>query len=288
MAVCGGSDEPTQTTTTNQPDKFTSQARQQIVTSGAELAARPYPTTQTPRIAGFTDDTNKAFDMVRNSAGEWVPAFQEGMNYARTGSAGITGEDISKFYNPYEQSVIDTTVEEANRQATRDTIARNASLVNRGSYLNEGRRAVIDNLASESNMRNILASVAQLKNQGFATALQAAQADKGRLLQGGTQMKDFASLMPQLRGVDISRLSQAGAQQQGQNQANLDLAYDDKMAQFRYPQEQLNWLASLLAGTPYGTTNVTSQPNPGSNEWAQIIGAIGTGVGAAGSAGAFG
>lgn len=285
-SVCG-SDKPSQVVNQNKVPAWVDKGGQAMFQAGAQLAQRPYPTATQPRIAEFTPDQLTAFDMTRSSAGEWKPAFDEGMGLARSGSTAVGGEDIARYMNPYDEMVINSVVEQMNRQSQRNKIDRNASLSQRGSYLTQDRRAVIDNLANESDMRAIGESVGGLKRAGYSDALSAAQGDKARQLTGAGTFQSLAQLFPQLRGIDISRLSQQGGMQQQQTQSNLNLAEADRQKQFAYPQEQLNWLRSILSGTPYSTSQITQTPNPSANPWAQILGAVGTGVGAAGAAGAF-
>lgn len=103
----------------------------------------------------------------------------------------------------------------------------------------------------------------------------------------GGQSGQLAALMQQMQGIDIGNLLGVGGAEQTQQQANLDLAHNDFLNQFNFPQEQLNWLKSLMSGTPYSNTSTQTSPVGEANPWAQILGLVGSGVGAAGSAGAF-
>jgi hypothetical protein len=51
-----------------------------------------------------------------------------------------------------------------------------------------------------------------------------------------------------------------GAEQQGMNQKNLDLAYQDFQTQTQYPEQQLGFLSNIVRGLPSGgsTTSGTS------------------------------
>ncbi len=273
------------------------------------------------------------------------------------GAAPLGAEDISRYFNPYVQQVQQTTIEELNRQYERDRNTRNAEMVARGSYLNEDRREVIDNLSRESRDRVIGEMMASTNADAFNTALGAAQGDRARslstapqyrglasdasgrsiqalatsmgvraedlsrMLQAGGQFGNLAQLGAQIgsggldaalgtRSDDLSRLLSAsggfaqlapqaqqmgyadvaamlgiGGQQQGQTQSEMDLAYNEFLRQFYYPQEQTNWLLGMLSGTPYGQTTTTQQPVAQSNALGGALGGLASLGGAAGMLG---
>lgn len=76
----------------------------------------------------------------------------------------------------------------------------------------------------------------------------------------------------------------AGQAQQGQQQRNLDTAYNDWLNQTFYPQNQTSWLSSIVRGLPsnpagYGQQTQTQVP---SNTGAQVAGLLGAGAGLVG------
>ncbi len=108
------------------------------------------------------------------------------------GQQQVTGADISQYMNPYVQDVQRTTIEELNRQYERDRNARNAEMVSRGSYLNEDRREVIDNLARESRDRVIAEMVARTNADAFTSALGQANLDRTRSFEASGQYRGLA------------------------------------------------------------------------------------------------
>jgi len=96
--------------------------------------------------------------------------------------------------------------------------------------------------------------------QGLQTALTGA----GQLANIGQQ--GFAQQM------DINKLQQQyGTQQQAQEQAGMDIAYQDFLNQQRYPYQQLEFMSNILRGTPMGTT--TSLYAPTASPLSQLAGA---------------
>jgi hypothetical protein len=87
--------------------------------------------------------------------------------------------------------------------------------------------------------------------QGFQTALTGA----GQLANIGQQT--FGQEM------DVNKLqNQYGAQQQAFNQQGMDTQYQDFLNQQRYPYQQLEFMNSMLRGTPMGTVQSMYQPAP--------------------------
>ena len=85
-----------------------------------------------------------------------------------------------------------------------------------------------------------------------------------------TQQLAGASALANLGGQAISQeqarqqmLAGAGQAQRQMAQQNLDLAYQDFLAQRGYPVEQLKILQSGIAGVPATTSSTTTSTAPG-------------------------
>jgi len=250
------------------PEQSYVNAGKEIYGASKNLAGRDYPTYDAARVANFTQDQNASFDMTRNNVGSWNPSFQQAFQSGMGGVAPIGASDISQYMNPYTDQVIAGVTNDMNRQATRDTIGRHASMAGRGSYLNEDRRGVMDNLAQESNNRNLASVIGNLRQGAFKDAIQQANTDRQRQFAGSQLFGNLGVTRQQLGAMDAGSMAAAGGMQQAQDQQNLSLRYQDFQDQFRYPQEQANWLMAQLQGQPHQNTSPQAQPNP----WAQGIG----------------
>ena len=156
-------------------------------------------------------------------------ALQKQAAQAAAGLGALTGPDAYKpFMSPYQQEVIDTTLAEFDRnQAIQDTAMRDQAIA-AGAY-GGGREGV---MAAES-ARGAAASRAQLQaqllNQGFQQAQQAAAADlQAQQGLGGYQ-------------------SQLGQQQQAFQQAQLDAAQIAAREKEFQPFTQLGLIGQQLA-----------------------------------------
>ena len=283
----GGTDQvPTSSTTTVKLPAHIEEGSKQLWEASKPLAERAYPQYPTSeRLAPFNSDQMSAFQSVRDMQGQSQPIINQGLEQVGLGAAPVGQEQIDQYMNPYIQSVIDASVAQLNNQAGRDRVQRNASLSNRGSFLNEDRRGIIDNVANEGTNRTMAEMVSSLYANGFQNAMGQANTQKGFNQAAAGQYGNFANQQQQQSITDAAAQAQIGDQRQGLNQDLRNLTYEDFMQNFQYPQQQADWLMKMLTGQPSGKTvtengyqNVGSQNNTGS-----IIGGLGTLIGGVGS-----
>jgi hypothetical protein len=66
---------------------------------------------------------------------------------------------------------------------------------------------------------------------------------------------------------DLAALAGVGAEQQGQQQKSLDLAYQDFLNPRQYPQQQLDFMSSIIRGLPTPTSTTSTNTGPLSNQY---------------------
>ena len=191
-----------------------------------------------------------------------------------TTAAATTGpQAYQQFMSPFQQDVIDTTLSEFDRQAARGRQAIADQAIAAGAF-GGGREGVQLAEYGAASDRNRAALQAQLLQQGFGQAQQAAQ-------QAFAQQTNLAQLAPQLAGQQIAGLSTLGAQQQAQAQAGLTAQQQLAQQQLQQPltaaQQYGSGVTSLIAGYP-GTTQQTSQPGPSPISTALGIGSTLAGI----------
>lgn len=132
-----------------------------------------------------------------------------------------------------------------------------------------------------TNIENTLR--ADLANQGMGLSAYEAnerarqqqevlrQGGLGQVLQASEQLGSQGLSAFDAERQRIEMLRDVGLQQQQQQQASLDLAYGDFGAQQNWDMNQLNFLNSILRGTPITTdTTVSNYNNP--NTYSQMLG----------------
>ena len=229
-------------------------------------------TAMSPQIAGQNQFTQASQQAVANQAGLGTLTFDPTTG-AVTGigqGTGIAGYQpfldkaqsysgpgaYQQFMSPYQQDVIDTTLSEFDRQSQIQAQAIPAAAIQAGAF-GGGREGVQRAEYGASSDRNRAALQAQLLQQGFNQAQQAAQL-------GFAQQGQLATLQPTLAGQQAQQLGAIGTQNLAYQQAVIDA--QKQAAQFAYqePYTRLQTLGSgiggLLSGYPQPGFSQTSLP----------------------------
>tara|TARA_Y100000004_G_scaffold189371_1_gene244860 strand:- start:1491 stop:2444 length:954 start_codon:yes stop_codon:yes gene_type:complete len=209
--------------------------------------------------------------------------------------AGLAGQFVGpqayqQFMSPYQQDVIKATLDEFDVQAAKGIPNIAAQAVGAG-VLGGGREGVMRSEYQTTSDRNRAALQAQLLQQGFGQAQQAAQTAFGQQQALANQQQQLAqqqlglgsaatglgSQQQAFLGQDVGALSTLGAQNQAQRQAELAAQQQLAQQQLNQPltaaQQYGTGVTSLIAGYP-GQTQTTTAPSP--NPMMTAIGAGGT------------
>ena len=219
-----------------------------------------------PQIAGQDALQQQAQTLATQGVGSYQPFLQQAQ--ASTGP-----QAFQQYMSPYQSQVMDAALAEFDRNAQiqQQQIADQA--VASGAF-GGGREGVMQSEYQAGSDRNRAALQAQLLQQGFGQAQQAAQ-------QNFANQMGLASALPGLQSGDISTLGSLGALNQAQQQAQLDAQREaTRMAAYQ-PQEQLqnygNLVTGIMGGMAGSGTQTSQVPDPGFLQTA--LGAAATGAG---------
>lgn len=120
----------------------------------------------------------------------------------------------------------------------------------------------MQNLSSLAQAQTQAGQVQQQFGMGAAQAEQQARAaDYQRQMSALQQMAALQQQEQAMRAADVASLETAGQAQQGQQQRQLDAAYQQFMERQMYPKQQLDWLSTQIRGmapiTPQTQTQAT-------------------------------
>ena len=252
-------------------------------------AARAFATRQqnlaglAPQVAGLSKLEQDARTRAQAGLGSFQPFVQQAQIAS---AAGISPQITQQFMSPYQQQVIDTTLNEFDRQAQAQEQRIRDSAVASGAF-GGGREGVLQSEFRTGSDRNRALLQAQLLQQGFGQAQQLAAQRFG-------QQQGLAQLVPGLQRADVGTLGQLGALDRGLAQGRLDAQREAVRQAAFQPQEQVDRFANIVTGIMGGypgqiqTTNI---PNPTPIQTALGIASTGAGIyralgeGAAGFAG---
>jgi len=205
-----------------------------------------------PQFVAPTSAITQEAQALRGGLGSFAPFLQT--------AAATTGPTAyQQFMSPYQQDVISETLREFDVQAAKGIPSIAAQAVSRG-VLGGGREGVIRSEYQTTSDRNRAALQAQLLQQGFGQAQQAAQ-------QQFMNQMGLAQAAPTLAGQQISALGALGTQQQAQQQAQLSAQQQLLQAQQNQPlnlaQQLGQGVMGLISGYPAQfQTQTTPTPSP--------------------------
>jgi len=227
-----------------------------------QTAAKAFETRQqslagiAPQIAGQDALQTQAAQLAKSGVGSYQPFLNEAQQLM--GPGGGTGAgSVSEYMSPYQQQVIDVSLEEFDRNAGIKRQQMRDSAVAAGAF-GGGRDQVLQSQYELGSDRERALLQANLLQQGFQQAQQARGQDFER-------QRGLASMVPGLQRQDIQTLGSVGAGQQAQEQAKLDAQREAARQATFLPQENLSryagQVAGLMGGYP-GQTTSSNVPNP--------------------------
>lgn len=232
------------------------------------LTAAPLATDLfAPKVAGQDQAQLDAYKMATTPK-QGIGAFQDYITQAGaydTAAAGLSGAGAYQpFMSPYQQDVIDATLQEYDTQAAQGLAGIGQQAAMSGN-LGGGREGVMRaQYQNKSDMNRALLQSGLLQ-QGFTQANQLANQAFGQQMQLGQNQRGLASQVPGLYAQDISTLGSAGAIQQAQEQAQLDATREQNRLRAYEPYERLGFQGSgiqtITSGAP-GQYQSMVTPNP--------------------------
>jgi hypothetical protein len=191
--------------------------------------------------------------------------YLQGAAQAQQTAAGMVGPQAYQAYmSPYQQDVIGTTLQEYDIQAQKGLPGLAAQAISAGAF-GGGREGVQRAEYQSASDRNRAALFAQLQQQGFGQAQQAAAQAFGQQQQLAAGQMNLAQQTPALLGQQIGALSALGTQQQGQEQAQLQaqqqLAYQQAYQPLQTAQQYGAGIMGLISGYP-GRETTQTVPTP--------------------------
>ena len=223
------------------------------------------------------------------------------LGQAQAAAQGMQGlfapTDLTPYTNPFQQAVIDQTMQELNKQAEIQQNNLAAQAVGAGAF--GGSRfgvqaAELANAQQDAQAQALAQLNAQNYMQALQTGQQAFEAQQGRQGQAGQLLSGIGQLTGQIGGQqlsaaelaqatglkDIQTQQQLGSQQQAQQQAVLNAAQANGQRQLFEPYSRISFLSDIYKGAPSTQTTLGSQvaPSPPQPSAFPQIAGLGTGL----------
>ena len=257
------------TATTQQPgetaEQFAArqaQAQQFNITRAGMAELAPQVAAQDPlQAAAYTQATDPTTGL-----GSFQP-FLTKAGTAADAATGLTGTgagtgtgSIASYQSPYQQQVIDTTLQEFDRQAQIRRNQQAAQTLGIAGAFGGGREGVQRAEFDAASGRNRAALQAGLLQQGFENAAARRQQDLANQLSISQQQRGLGAAAQDFSRAQISGLGTLGAAQQAQNQAILDAQRQAAQMAVDDPRRRLGLLGTGITSITPGAGGVTLQP----------------------------
>lgn len=265
---------------------------QQILNSAAQFAAQPYQTYQGPRIANQDANTTNAYSQVGAVPGDAAWSTANANNTVGTAvnnnnplaaanpylaqGTNPTYNTVGSYLNPAESTVLGGIANAANTNFNNYTMpALESGIIGSGNITGSSTEGtnLMEN-AEQQNEQTIQNTQSQALQNEFGTALNAAQSGNANALTAANTAGNLNTAQTQndisaantqanigTAGVNntlagIGAENTLGQQNQGYNQSNLNLAYQDYLNQLNYPLTQASEMQSALQGIQVPTAQV--------------------------------
>ena len=219
------------------------------------------------QVAGLGALEQQAMNLAGNT-GVGAGTVQQGINQITGAATPIGQQQINQYLNPYQSYVTD----EIGRQAQIMQNQLGAKAIDAGAF-GGGREGV-----QQAELQGrALSAMGQANQQGFNTALGAAQRQQQVGLMAGQQLGQMGLGQQQMAQADVNQLMAAGGVQRQLAQSALDAQRQSTLQQQYEPYQRAEFLANLYAAGPKSQSGITMGTAPSTSPLAQ---AVGTGISA--------
>ena len=273
-----------------------------LTNQASNVAAQPLQQYAGSTVAGFTPDQTSAFNTVDQAQGVSAPYTNAAAQLTAAGSAPITPTQfspgqVSQYESPYTQQVVNATQAEFNNQNQQQNQSLVGNAVSQGAWGGDRSAIAQAELANQQQLAQA-PTIAGLENQGYSQAL----GEFNTQQQAGVGAQEASGYLAENAGFGLGSLGsqaqnnaltgasaqlQSGALQQQLDQEQLNVPYQNFLAQQSYPFQTTGWEAGIAEGLGSGSGGTGTTTSPAASSLGQDVGLGLSGLGVAGQLGAF-
>ena len=245
------------TTLSGVEDPFAARMRRDFLESAFDLAATPTP-VPVQQIAGL-DPLQQQARQLAGGLGQFQPFIQQ--------AAGFYGpQGARRFYNPYEDAVVQQTISDLSERSGIQGIADRASAVQAGAF-GGSRGRLMESERLRALGRGLTEAIGGIRQRGFEGARAAAQRAASGL--AGLAQTGHAGLINQ-----IGALGQLGSLGRGIQQAGFDATFGAAQRAALEPRQRLQTLQGMLSLLPRTQASTVFRAAAGTDPTAQALGLL--------------
>ena len=238
--------ETTRTTAAQAPgyltdylSKLAETGQAQLGISGQDLVAAPGALQK------------KAYEIAPTALTGFQPAMTSALEAGQAGAAPIKAADISAFYNPYEQDVVNRMAEQSTLNVQRQMLPQlRAAFGGTGAFGSQRYAGAIGQALGDVQA-NLLGEQSKYRAAGYQGALDAALRQRGLQTQAAQALGGVGAQQQAAATSGLKTLADLGAQQQAYEQAQIEA-----------PTVRAQNVAQLLRGYTYPATTTETYKGP--------------------------
>ena len=263
--------DPSTTATYEEP--WAGGMRRGYLESIFNLAQQPTP-VPVQQVAGLDPMEMQARQMA-GGLGGFSPYIQQGGQMMQQGANYLTPGGIQQFYNPYEQDVVQQTMQDMREQNQQQGIKDRAGAISQGAF-GGSRGRLMEQERERSFGRGMMEGVGGIRSQGYGQAMQGAQAAGQGL---GTMGQAFGNLgMRGQQGLmnQLNAFNQMGGVGRGIQDQMYGAQFDAANTMAQEPWQRMGMWGNMMQGMmPKTGAATTFKSSAGTNPFMGLLSLLG-------------
>jgi hypothetical protein len=173
-------------------------------------------------IAPLNQNLQNLYGGAQDTLTRYQTPMDESLAALQGAAQGVSAADISQFYNPYEQDVVDEMGRQSALNVQQSMLpALRAAFAGQGAFGSQ-RFANATGQAMGNVQSDLFGNQAKLKSEGYKTALDAALRDRGYDIQAGQSLYGLGQAESQAGTQGLKTLGDIGTQELGYEQSKIE------------------------------------------------------------------
>jgi hypothetical protein len=173
-------------------------------------------------IAPLNQNLQNLYGGAQDTLTRYQTPMDESLAALQGAAQGVSATDIDRFYNPYEQDVVDEMGRQSAINVQQSMLpALRAAFAGQGAFGSQ-RFANATGQAMGNVQADLFGNQAKLKSEGYKTALDAALRDRGYDIQAGQSLYGLGQAESQAGTQGLKTLGDIGTQELGYEQSKIE------------------------------------------------------------------
>lgn len=194
-------------------------------------------------IAGLPQNLQDLYSGAQDTLNRYQTPMDQSLAALQSGATGVTGADISKFYDPYEQDVINKLGESSALNVQRNLMpALKAAFAGQGAFGGQRYAGAMGQTLADVQT-GLSGQEAKLRSEGFKSALEAALKERNYDILAGQGLYGLGTAESTAGTNTLKSLGDIGTQELGYEQSKIEA-----------PLTRAQNVAQIMRGYTYPTS----------------------------------